>query len=61
MRLGLALVVLCSCITEYDPVDEMRYSQFSDTATAVTAILDDAGPAKVYAIGEYHPTRSGTP
>jgi hypothetical protein len=61
MRLGLALVVLCSCITEYDPVDEMRFSQFSDTATAVTAILDDAGPAKVYAVGEYHPTRSGTP
>ncbi|HVK83248.1 MAG TPA: hypothetical protein VM513_04025 [Kofleriaceae bacterium] len=61
MRLGLALVVLCSCIAEYDPVDEIRFSQFTDTAQAVTAILDDAGPAKVYAVGEYHPTRSGTP
>lgn len=57
MRFGLVLVLLCSCITEYDPVDELTYREFTDTGVAITALLDDAGPAKVYAVGEYHPTR----
>jgi hypothetical protein len=57
MRFGLVLVLLCSCIAEYDPVDDLTYREFTDTGAAITAILDDAGPAKVYAVGEYHPTR----
>jgi hypothetical protein len=57
MRHTLVLVVLCSCITEYDPVDELSYSELADPGAAIEAILDDAGPAKVYAVGEYHPTR----
>ncbi|MDX2090495.1 MAG: hypothetical protein SFX73_21735 [Kofleriaceae bacterium] len=57
MRLGLVLVVLCSCITPYDPCDELTFQEFSTTSGAVAAVLDAAGPAKVYAVGEYHPTR----
>jgi hypothetical protein len=57
MRLGLVLVVLCSCLTPYDPCDELTFQEFSTTASAVAAILDHAGPAKVYAVGEYHPTK----
>lgn len=58
MRLGLVLVLLCSCTTVYDPVDEMTYRQFGDTSSAVAAVLAEAGPAKVYAVGEYHPVRA---
>lgn len=57
MRFGLVLVVLCSCLTPYDPCDELSFQEFSTTSSAVAAILDDAGPAKVYAVGEYHPTK----
>jgi hypothetical protein len=58
--LGLAMVVACACHTEFDPCDELDYREFPDTASAMTAILDEAGPAKVYAVGEYHPTRVPT-
>ena len=51
-------VLVCACHTVYDPCDDIEYREFSDTASAMTAILDDAGPAKVYAVGEYHPTRA---
>lgn len=55
--LGLAMVAICACHTEFDPCDEIEFREFPDTRAAMTAILDDAGPAKVYAVGEYHPTR----
>lgn len=57
MRLGLVLVVLCSCITPYDPCDELTFEEFATTSSAVAALLEHAGPAKVYAVGEYHPTK----
>jgi hypothetical protein len=63
MRVGLAVasVVLCAChLADYDPCDELDYREFPDTATAVRTILDEVGPAKVYAVGEYHPTRTET-
>lgn len=40
----------------YDPCDELVYREYPDTASAVTAILDEVGPTKVYAVGEYHTT-----
>ena len=61
MRTGLAVaatLVLCSCHAVYDPCDELAYREFPDTASAMTTILDEVGPAKVYAVGEYHPTRA---
>lgn len=58
MRLGLAVAVLCSCHL-YDPVDEIDYREYPDTQTAVSSILAEAGEVRVYAVGEYHPTRAG--
>jgi len=55
----LALAVLCAC-TVYDPCDELRHRTFPDAASAIRAILAEAGGAKVYAIGEYHPSRRHT-
>lgn len=42
----------------YDPVDEIAFREFPDTKSAITAVLLEAGHAKVYAVGEYHATRS---
>jgi hypothetical protein len=53
--------VLCACACHlhlYDPVDDIEYSEYADTATAVRAILAEAGAPRVYAVGEYHPTRT---
>lgn len=41
----------------YDPVDEIEYREYPDAKSAMTAVLDEAGKAKVYAVGEYHATR----
>lgn len=59
MRLGLLLLlVLCACrVSIYDPVDEIPHRTYADTASAVRAVVAHAGLAKVYAVGEYHPTR----
>ena len=57
MRAAL-VVVLCAqaaCYVNYDPVDEMTYREYPDSASAVSAILEEAGHARVYAVGEYHP------
>ncbi len=57
MRAAL-VVVLCAqaaCYVSYDPVDDLTYRAFPDSASAVSAILDEAGRARVYAVGEYHP------
>jgi len=58
MRVAALVVVFCAqaaCLVPYNPVDEIRYREFPDSVSAVRAILDDAGPAWVYAVGEYHP------
>ena len=40
---GLGLVVaLCACAV-YDPVDEIDHHVFPDTASAIAAVLDEAG------------------
>jgi hypothetical protein len=41
----------------YDPVEEIDYREYPDAKTAMTAVLREAGKAKVYAVGEYHATR----
>ena len=42
----------------YDPVEDIAYREYPDATAAMTAVLADAGPAKVYAVGEYHATRN---
>ena len=44
----------------YDPVEEIAFREYPDTKAAIDAVLADAGQAKVYAVGEYHPTRTVT-
>ncbi len=60
-RLPVALLAatLCSACQFhlYDPVEEISFHEYTDTKSAVDAVLADAGPAKVYAVGEYHATR----
>ncbi|HEY4055438.1 MAG TPA: hypothetical protein VGM39_02480 [Kofleriaceae bacterium] len=59
MRLALALAVVFSVgchAVHYDPVDEIEFQAFPDERSALAAVLMEAGPAKVYAVGEYHPT-----
>ena len=62
MRLGIAAIalygVLGGCHVIYDPVTEIPHREYADTAGAVTAILEEVGAAKVYAVGEYHPGRA---
>src|SRR5262245_48550800 len=60
MRIWLAAaLVLCAChLHLYEPLDELEYREYPDTETAIRAILDGAPPPKVYAVGEYHPTRN---
>ncbi|MFN0245861.1 MAG: hypothetical protein ACKV2T_03065 [Kofleriaceae bacterium] len=60
MRLGLALVALLGACQfhMYDPVEEIAFREFPDTKSAITSLLVEAGAAKVYAVGEYHATRS---
>jgi hypothetical protein len=54
----VAVAALTACHV-YNPVDEIQYRSFDDTRTAVRAILDDLpATTRVYAVGEYHPTRS---
>ena len=52
-----ALLVLCAACRVYDPVAEIPHRELRTTAAAVAAILDDVGRPRVYAVGEYHPTR----
>jgi hypothetical protein len=65
LRRSIAVVaglVLGACYADYDPCDTIAYREFPDAKSALTTILDEVGPAKVYAVGEYHPSRatSGT-
>ena len=56
MRLLLVVVALGAC-TVYDPVDEVPHHEVAGARAAMQLILDEVGDAKVYAIGEYHPSR----
>lgn len=61
MRLGLAVAaLLCSACQfhMYDPVEEIAFREYPDAKSAINAVLLEAGHAKVYAVGEYHATRS---
>jgi hypothetical protein len=60
MRIGLAAALLvCACRFHlYDPLDELEYREYPDTAAAVRAILEPRAAIRVYAIGEYHPSRN---
>jgi hypothetical protein len=58
MRVAAIAVVLVACGGGYDPLDEVAYREYPDTQTAVQAILDEVGPVRVYAVGEYHPTQT---
>lgn len=60
MRLAIAVAacVLGGCYAVYDPCDDLAFREFPSTAAAMDALLDEAGPARVYAVGEYHPTRA---
>lgn len=60
MRLGRALAVAVACLGAchvYDPVDEIHHREYPDARSAVSAILAEVGDARVYAVGEYHPSR----
>ena len=53
-----ALLALCAAACRvYDPVDEVPHREFATTQAAVAALLADVGHPRVYAVGEYHPTR----
>ena len=61
MRLAIAAAAACllgGCFAVYDPCDDLVYREFPSTAAAMDTLLDEAGPTKVYAVGEYHPTRA---
>jgi hypothetical protein len=61
MRLGLAVAALvCSACQfhMYDPVEEISFREYPDAKSAINAVLAEAGHAKVYAVGEYHATRT---
>src|SRR5258705_9953395 len=61
MRIGFAVAVLCACHV-YNPIDEIAYRAYDDTPSAVRAILADLpASTRVYAVGEYHPTRAQVP
>ncbi|MBX3160200.1 MAG: hypothetical protein KF773_29810 [Deltaproteobacteria bacterium] len=51
------IVLACAACHVYDPVDEIPHDEYADTATAMRAILAGAYGTRVYAVGEYHPTR----
>ena len=56
--LGVALAVVSAChYHRFDPVEELAFQAYPDARSAMAAVLAEAGPAKVYAVGEYHPTR----
>ncbi|HWU91542.1 MAG TPA: hypothetical protein VN253_29945 [Kofleriaceae bacterium] len=54
----VAALVLCAChLHLYDPVEEIEHREYPDTAAAIRGILAEVAPPRVYAVGEYHPTR----
>jgi hypothetical protein len=55
MHLAIAVLLVGAC-SSYDPIEEVPHREYPDTATAMRAILAETGEARVYAVGEYHPT-----
>jgi hypothetical protein len=51
------LLALASCDV-YDPLSGLTFREFPDTRTAVAAILEEARAPRVFAVGEYHPSRA---
>src|SRR5687768_17596217 len=51
----LALVSACAI---YDPAAEVPHRSYRGTQAAIGAILDEVTDIRVFAIGEYHPTRA---
>jgi hypothetical protein len=41
----------------YDPLDDIDYRVYPSTGAAIAAILEEVARPRVYAVGEYHPTR----
>jgi hypothetical protein len=60
MRLAIAVAacVLGGCYAVYDPTDDLAFREFPSTGAAMDALIDEAGPTRVFAVGEYHPTRA---
>ncbi len=52
------MLVLVSACTIYDPAEEIPHREYRGTQAAIGAILDETPGTHVYAIGEYHPTRT---
>jgi hypothetical protein len=57
---ALLVAMIAACGATYDPVDEVphSYRELPDTATAILTILAENPPPRVYAIGEYHQSRT---
>ncbi|HUJ62430.1 MAG TPA: hypothetical protein VLX92_28200 [Kofleriaceae bacterium] len=53
-----AILVLVAACRSYDPVAEIPHREVADTAAAIQLILAENPVPKVYAIGEYHESRS---
>ena len=60
MRLAIAVAacLLGGCYAVYDPTDDIAFREFPATGAAMDALLDETGATRVYAVGEYHPTRA---
>ncbi|MGN6107463.1 MAG: hypothetical protein ACTHU0_20305 [Kofleriaceae bacterium] len=56
MRLAAVALWLTAC-TIYDPLDQLSYREYRDTASAIRAILEESPGTRVFAVGEYHATR----
>jgi hypothetical protein len=58
MRAAVALLaVWTAACNVYDPVDEIPHSVHPDTTSAMREIIGNTHGTRVYAVGEYHPTR----
>ena len=59
MRAAVLVVLVAAC-SAFDPVAEVphRHRELPDTASAIAMILAENPTPRVYAIGEYHQTRS---
>jgi hypothetical protein len=57
MRLAVTLLAVLAACNVYDPIDEIPHSVHPDTASAMREIIGNTPGTRVYAVGEYHPTR----
>jgi hypothetical protein len=54
----VVVAVACAgCLTPFDPADDIPHREVRTTDAAIAAILDETTGIRVYAVGEYHPTR----